>query len=269
MRTGKRIRLTRAAALILALSLLLSVCLSAQAAGDVTDVNLLLAQNAVDALDLKGADGEKIRPRLAPEKTGRGEPDTAGEEPDYRGVVGYASLQADWDVSRFSSFTSTPWIVPLYEKTADGWRERADDAVRHKSPVLVLDQELREEKGHKFRGCLDVIRLDTMDRAWISVTNFVTVPYWTLGLGESVQYGYSIAVYRDRSRYEPMDKNGHRGTVLDGTRVLMCDKRTSRYFSPDPEHNPLLGVVFRSGEAGDAVYRTFLFFSAEDLIPIY
>lgn len=269
MRTGRRIRLHRAAALILALSLLWPVCLSAQAEGDVTDINLLLARNAVDALDLQDAAGEAVRPRLAPEMTGRGEPDTVGEEPDYRGVVGYASLQADWDVSRFSTFTSTPWVLPLYEKETDGWKERGDDAIRHKTPVLVLDQTLREEKGHKFRGCLEVIRLDTMERAWISVTNFVTAAYWTLPLGEATQYGYCIAVYRNRSRYEPMDKNGHRGTVPDGTRVLMCEKRTSRYFSKDPENNPLLGIVFRSADAGDAVYRTFLFFNAEDLIPIY
>ena len=104
---------------------------------------------------------------------------------------------------------------------------------------------------------------------WVDVKQFVTVPYWTLGLGESVQSGYSIAVYRDRSRYEPMDKNGHRDTVPDGTRILLCFSNPPKFLSPDKEHNPVLGIVFRSKKQSESHFRTFLFFNADDLDLIY
>ena len=269
MRTGKRSVLFRAGALVLAL-LLLGMCAPVCAEqNSSTDITLMLAQNASDELALKNAEGEPLRPRSAPEKLGRGFPDEVKTEPDYRGVVGYAALQTDWDVSRFNTFTSTPWILPVYERDGDTWTEAADDMIRHKTPVLVVDQVIREEKGHKFRGYLDVVRLDTMKRAWIDVTQFATVPYWTLKLSEAMKYGYCIAVYRNRSRREPMDKKAHRGTVPDGTRVLMCYSNPPKYFSPDKENNPLLGIIFRSREKSEAHFRTFLFFNPEDLTMIY
>ena len=40
--------------------------------------------------------------------------------------------------------------------------------------------------------------------------------------------------------------------------VLMCEKRTARYISPDKQNNPLPGIIFRSGEEQDSYYRTFL-----------
>ena len=270
MRTGKRQGFSGTGALLLALLLLFTACASAQAEeNEKTDIDLLLARNAVDALDLKDTAGGKIVPRTAPEKIGFGEPDVTGEEPDYRGVVGYASIQTDWEVSRFTTFTDTPWILPLYERAGDEWKERPNAMIRHKTPVLVLDQFLREEKGHKFRGYLEAVRLDTMERVWISVINFVTVPYWTMELSEAVRHGYCIAVYRNRSRYEPLDRKAHRGFVPDGTRVLMCMKRSSRYFSKDPDHNPMLGIVFRSKDKSEAHRRIFLFFDLEDLTLIY
>lgn len=268
MKTGKRSVHIRTGALLLALFLLLSACLSAQA-DEETDVVMTLAQNAAETLGLTDAEGQPLKPRMAQEMLGRGNPDVAGEEPDYRGVVGYASLQVSWDVSKFNTFTTTPWILPVYEKDGDEWKEAADTMIRHKTPVLVADQVLQEQLGHKFRGYLDVIRLDTMKRVWIDVTQFCTVPYWTLGIREAMQYGYGIAIYRDTSRYEPMDKKAHRGTLPDGTRVLLCYSRPPRYFSPDPKNNPVMGIVFRSKEKSEAHYRTFLFFNLEDLTMIY
>ena len=269
MRTGRRSGHLRAGALLLALLLLLSACLSAQAEEADEDVTLALAQSAVGSLDLTDAAGQPLRPRQAPEMLGRGNPDVAGEEPDYRGVVGYASLQVSWEVSKFNTFTTTPWILPVYTRDGDKWTESADEFIRHKTPVLVLDQVLQEQLGHKFRGYLDVIRLDTMKRMWIDVTQFCTVPYWTLELADAMKYGYCIAVYRNRSRHDPMDKKAHRGTLPDGTRVLMCYSRPPRYFSSDPKHNPLLGIVFRSREESERHFRTFLFFNVDDLTMIY
>jgi hypothetical protein len=256
----------RAGTLVLALLLLLSACLSAQAGNELPDVTLMLAQNAVESYGLKDAEGKPLRPRIAPEVKGRGNPDVAGEEPDYRGIVGYAALQTSWEVSRFNSFTTTPWILPVY---GPDWKEKTNEMIRHKTPVLVVDQFIWEGKGHKYTGYLYAIRLDSMKEIWIDVTQFVTVPYWTLDAAEAVKYGYCIAVYRNRSRYEPIDRKAHRGTVPDGTRVLLCFSNPPKFRSPDKEHNPLLGIVFRSKKESESHFRTFLFFNPEDLNLIY
>ena len=270
MGTGKMTR--RAAALLLALALaagLFPAALAEQPAAPAPmDVDLIMAKNAIAGFGVKGADGKAMEPRRAPEKRGRGLPDETGVEPDYRGVVGYASLQADWEVSRFNTFTQTPWQLPVYEEKG-GEFTAANDSIKHKTPVLVIDQQIREAKGHKFIGYLKVVRLDIHHIVWIDVTQFVTVPYWTYELKEAMKYGYCIAVYRNKSRYDPMDRKKHRGTLPDGLRVLMCYTLASRYFSPNRPSNPLLGIVFKSKEKKEAYARSFLFFNEDDLTLIY
>lgn len=267
MNSGKRSVHFRAGASVLALLICLFLCVPAQAeTGGLPEVTVMLAQNAVELFGLKDALGQPLSPRSAPELKGRGNPDVPGTEPDYRGVVGYAALQTGWEVSRFNTFTTTPWILPVY---GEDLKEKNDDMIRHKTPVLVVDQYIREGKGHKYTGFLYVIRLDSMKPARIDVTQFVTVPYWQLELSRAVKYGYCIAIYRNRSRYEPMDRKAHRGTVPDGTRVLLCYSNPPKFLSPDREHNPILGIVFRSGKESESHFRTFLFFNPEDLNLIY
>lgn len=256
-------------ALLLAV-LLLSVCLSAQAEqlNDPSDVTMLLAQDAVETFGLTDQEGNPLVPRQASEMKGRGDPDVTGVEPDYRGVVGYVALQTNIrEISRFNTFTNIPWVMPLYQRDGDEFTEI--DRIRHKTPVLVTDQVIREGLGHKYMGYLHVIRLDTREEAWIDVVHFATVPYWRLPLDQAMKYGYCIAVYRNTSRYEPLDIKGHRGALPDGTRVLMCFSNPPRYFSSDKERNPLLGIVFRSKVEGESFYRTFLFFNPDDLTMIY
>ena len=259
----------RRAALLLALVLLLSACLPAGAeeGGARTDIEMMLAQMAVSAMDLKDADGNPLVPRKEPETTGRGLASKNEPEPDYRGVVGYMSLQTDWEVTRFSTFNQTPWRLPVYEEDGDGWKQCG--MISHKTPVLVIDQKIAVGKAYNYYGYLKVVRLDTDEVVWINVTQFVTVPYWTLELREAIQYGYVIAVYRNQSKSEPTDRKKHRGPLPEGVRVLVGDNVTARYRSWDREHNPILGIVFRSNTETDSCYRTFLFFNPDDLIMIY
>jgi len=259
----------RAAVLLLVLLLLAGMLppACAETAPDRADVDLVMARKAVYVFSLKGRDGEPLSPRKDPDLYGRGEPLVYGEEPDYVGVVGYMALQNHWDVSRFNTFSEVPWLLPEYRRDGDNWQ--ITGTIQHKTPVLVVDQVLREEKGHKFAGYVQVVRLDTLARVWVDVRQFTTVPYWTLELDEAVQYGFCIAVYKDRSRYEPTDRKNHRGTLPEGFRILMCCTRVSRYFSPDRENNPLPGIVFRSAEEKDSYYRTFLFFNPDDLTLVY
>ena len=239
----------RAAALLLALALaagLFPAALAEQPAAPAPmDVDLIMAKNAIAGFGVTGADGKAMEPRHAPEKRGRGLPDETGVEPDYRGVVGYASLQADWEVSRFNTFTQTPWQLPVYEEKG-GEFKAAKDSIKHKTPVLVIDQQIREAKGHKFIGYLKVVRLDIHRIVWIDVTQFVTVPYWTYGLKEAIKYGYCIAVYRNKSRYEPMDRKKHRGT-LPGS-GCSCATRWPRAISaPTGRATPSWGSSSRAG----------------------
>jgi len=270
VRTAKLTR--RMAALLLSLAMATGLVFAAQADETAVsapmDVDLIMAKNAIAGFNVKGPDGHLLEPRRAPEMQGRGLPDEQGVEPDYRGVVGYASLQTSWEVSQFNTFTQTPWQLPVYEEKNGDW-EAAADSIKHKTPVLVIDQKIRESKGHKFIGYLKVVRLDIHRIVWLDVTQFVTVPYWTYDLREAVRYGYCIAVYRNKTRHEPMDRKKHRGTLPDGLRVLMCYTISSRYFSPDKENNPLLGIVFKGKEKKDAYTRTFLFFNQEDLTLLY
>ena len=268
MRTGDRSKVRRPGALVLAALLLFCLPAAAETGSAAQDsVTMMMAQYATEHLRLKDPAGEPLVPRAAEEMAGRGIPDTAGTEPDYRGAVGYMSLQADWEVSRFNTFTDTPWILPVYERDGDSWKVAG--RIQHKTPVLVADQVLREAKGHKFIGYLQVVRLDSQELAWIDVRQFVTVPYWTLELPEAVRYGFCIAVYNEQSRHQALDRKGHRGPLPDGTRVLMCDRRTSRYLTPDREKNPLLGITFRNRDKKESYFRTFLFFDPADLTPVY
>ena len=266
MKTGKLTK--RAAAVLLALILAAGTLSAALAETPAPmDVDLIMAKNAIAGFHITGEDGQLMEPRRAEDKNGRGLPDEAGVEPDYRGVIGYASLQTDWEVSHFNTFTETPWVLPVYEQEGDDWV--ITDTIKHKTPVLIVDQQIREGKGHKFIGYLKAVRLDIHKLIWLDVTQFVTVPYWTYELCEAVKHGYCIAVYRDASRHEPMDKKKHRGTLPEGLRVLMCHTVSARYNSPDKKNNPLLGIVFKSKEKKDAYTRTFLFFNQEDLTLIY
>ena len=231
------------------------------------DVDLLMAQNAVAGFGIHGQDGKLLVPRRAPEMKGRGEADEEGVMPDYRGVVGYMSIQAGWEVSEFNTFVETPWQLPVYEKKGDGWQEA--DTIKHKTSVLVVDQELTETEDHRWQGYLYIVRLDIHREVWVDVSQFVTVPYWTLDLPDAINYGYCIASYRGVSRHEPVDRKGNRGPLPDGIRVLICNREVSPYTSEDMIGNPILGVIFRNKREDDSYTRTFLFFNPEDLTIVY
>ena len=232
-----------------------------------TDVDIIMARNAVICFGVRDDKGNLISPRKAPELHGRGIPDAEGKQPDYRGVVGYMAIQDTWEVTGFTTFAQTPWQLPVYQQKVDGWK--VSGSIRHKTPVLVTDQLLRKGSGQQYEGYLRVVRLDTGRQIWVDAAQFVTVAYWTLPLQEAVKYGFCIAVYRNESRSEPMDLRGHRGPIPEGTRVLTAATISSRYSSPDAENNPMPGILFRPGKEDGADSRIFLFFSLDDLALVY
>ena len=257
--------LKRASALLLALFLALPALSFAEDLAVLPDTELLLAGNAIRSFGVTGADGGELVPRRAPEMAGRGVPDHGLDEPDYVGVVGFATLPPSEKVSTFSGFNKTPWGTTAYERDGDKWT--ASGSIQHKTPVVVVDQVLRPGPDQRYRGYLQVIRLDYNEMLWLKVTQFVTMPYWTYPVTDAVRYGLCVAVYRNASRYEPKDGKARSGPLPDGTHVLLCERGNSHYFTPDEEHNPLLGLVFPEGEASEN--GTFLFFNPKDLMIVY
>lgn len=255
--------LRRAAAF--ALALLLAPPAIARAETAMADADLLLAGNAIRAFNIQGPDGELLVPRRAEEMHGRGKPDSGLDEPDYVGVVGFAALTPSEKISSFSTFDRTPWVLPAYQREGEKWT--VSGTVLHKTPVVVVDQVLRPGPDQDYRGYLQVIRLDKNERIWLKVTQFVTVPYWTLPAAEAVNYGNFIAVYRNASRHDPKDGSGRSGSIPDGMHILLADRGNSRYFSPDRENNPFLGIYFPNGEEDET--GSFLFFGPADLTIVY
>ena len=255
----------RGAAALLLVLLLAAPAFSGADSALMTDADLLLAGNAIHAFGVKGADGEELVPRRAAEMPGRGVPGAGLAEPDYVGVVGYATLPPSEKASTFSTFGQTPWLIPAYEKQGEKFVESG--TLPHKTPVVVINQILRPGQDQRYRGYLRVIRLDTNKVVWIKVTEFVTLPYWTLPVTEAVLHGNCIAVYRNASRYEPRDRGARSGSMPDGTHILLCDVGGARFSSPDPLKNPLLGIVFPKGEETEE--GLFLFFNPADLTLVY
>jgi hypothetical protein len=261
----------RRLSVLLILVLLVSACLPALAEKaeeeHAPDIDLIMALDAAGGL--AGPDGKPLRVHKAPSLEGRGNRSKGDPEPNYVGVLGYMALQNGWEVTRFSTFTQTPWELPWYEQVGeDEWK--ISGIIAHKTPVLVADQKTYEGIGYGLRGYLKVCRLDTFEVGWIDVQQFVTVAYWKLPLEEAYHYGSCIAVYRERSRFLPLDRVGRRGPLPDGIRVLVCDwKSSTRYPSKDKTNNPIMGILFRSSQASDSYYRTFLRFNPEDLTLIY
>lgn len=82
--------------------------------------------------------------------------------------------------------------------------------VEHKTPVTVIEQELTGgEYGKDFSGYLLVERVDNGEQFYISVTDFVTEPYWETTSATEVGYtNPCLAVYHQCSDYYPVDRNG-------------------------------------------------------------
>lgn len=151
-----------------------------------------------------------------------------------------------------------PWYATTYEKDKQFYN--AVGTVEHKTPVMVIAQELTEGKRvtSRYGGFLLVERLDSGERFYIAVTDFVTEAYWECEDIESLaSTNPCLAVYHQRSDYYPVDRNGKRYDIADGELVLLCDAQSTNGVSY--ETNPV-EVTGKSGRG---------FFNIEDLEIIY
>lgn len=267
-RIGRKHTLRGGCAALAAVMMLL--CLSAgaaeqDAAAALRDPDLILAQDAAGRMDLRGEDGNPVAVRSDPSVPGRGLPGADGAAPDYVGLIGFAALPNDSEVNRFSLYEKAFWTVPVFKTAAEG--HAADGYLAHKTPVVVIGQELAEDGSGRYTGFLDVIRLDSGDHCAIGADAFVTAAYWTMNVGSMPEYGYSIAVYRESPGAGPRDENGKSFAIRDGTRVLIPCRGACPDTNPDPAHLTVQGIVFRDEGAGIA--QKLVYFREKDLVPNY
>ena len=151
---------------------------------------------------------------------GRGISDEpSGAEPDYIGLVGYAAVANNTEVSLDADATGFPWTVPAYMLFEKRWYYTK--SLQHKTGVLVVRQMLKDAGNGRYTGRLQVIRLNTMETCWMDVENFVTVPYWFYPPRRAVRYGSTVAAYRRQGNRIPTDEEGNPVEVAEDTGVMI------------------------------------------------
>ena len=252
------------------LTSVLLLCLLAAGAGGETplreDPEMILAQAAASRLGLQTPDGDPLTVWSDPSVPGRGEADPEGKEPEYTGMVGFAAMPKDPDISFFSIFDKAYWTLPLYRKTEEGYRK--EGTIPHKTRILVISQDLQADGNGNYRGYVEAVRLDTGELCALDVSCFETLPYWTLPIQEIPSYGYCIAVYRETPGEGPRYEDGHGCMLRDGTRVLIPYEGAVENRNPAPERLQVPGIIFREEAKGTIVQKN-VYFRQNDLVPSY
>lgn len=162
-----------------------------------------------------------------------------------------------WNGMLQGKWLAAPWYATTYEKDKQFFNPVG--TVEHKTPVTVIEQELTGgEYGKDFSGYLLVERVDNGEQFYISVTDFVTEPYWETTSATEVGYtNPCLAVYHQCSDYYPVDRNGKKYNAADGEVVMIFG--ATNWGGIDRETNQV-DVLGANGRG---------FFNAEDLTVIY
>lgn len=181
----------------------------------------------------------------------------------YVGMSGYVAVThcsyvySTKDNPYENNWLAAPWYATTYEKDKQFFNPVG--TVEHKTPVTVIEQELTGgEYGKDFSGYLLVERVDNGEQFYISVTDFVTEPYWETTSATEVGYtNPCLAVYHQCSDYYPVDRNGKKYNAADGEVVMIFG--ATNWGGIDRETNQV-DVLGANGRG---------FFNAEDLTAIY
>ncbi|MBR2660983.1 MAG: zinc ribbon domain-containing protein [Clostridia bacterium] len=181
-------------------------------------------------------------------KDSRGQSSYSSSEPDYIGVLGYASVYDEFQFEKNGTFTQTPWQITVFQPDRQFWQEAG--TIAHKTQVVVIGQKLEKKSYKQYKGYLHVIRMDTGEDCWIDVVNFVTEPYWEKSLNSAWEEGYCIATFWQVSNYYPVTKGNEKTKLEDGTLVLLPMKTKVSGSSPDKTNNPIGAVVYKEWKYG-------------------
>jgi len=254
---------------LLTVLLILCVCASATAeeAAEVLKMpEMILARDAASRMDLRDQEGNPLQVRSAPEMLGRGWADGDGNEPNYVGVIGFAVLQNNPDMSQFSVFDKAYWTIPQY--TLQEGLLKQTGLIPHKTPLVVTGQKLEADGKGRFSGLLRVVRLDVTRECVIDVNCFVTLPYWALPMHEISKHGSCIAIYRETPGEGPHDEDGNAFTIRDGTRILIAYDGDGTTGHPADDNLTVRGIAFQEIENGIIVPRN-VYFRESDLVLSY
>ena len=270
-RPGGRHGTLRAFCVLTAL-LVLGLCAGAAATGAeeaawvLKTPEMILAQDAASRMNLRDQEGNPLRVRSEPEMQGRGWADKDGNEPDYVGVIGFAVLQNNPDMSQFSVFDKAYWTIPQYILQEGTLKQTG--LIPHKTPLVVTGQKLEADGKGGYSGLLQVVRLDVSKECLIDVSCFTTLPYWTLPIREISQFGSCIAVYRETPGEGPRDEEGNACILRDGTRILIAYETGETEAASPGENLSVRGVVFRENGDGTIAPQT-VYFREADLVLSY
>lgn len=195
-----------------------------------------------------------------PVLNGRGKSDLGRSEPQYENIIGYvASYKSE------ESSIEPNWQVPIYQKDKQFYEEIGK--IAHKTKVLVLEQELEHSHHGYYTGYLLVKDIATEQIFYISVYNFITVPYWEYtDLLEATFVGEYIAEFNQKSDYYPVDKGGDKVELTDGMIVLVTGK-TGTMRDVDNDTHPIEAVVYKEWKYGYG--GVMVYFAVEDLSIVY
>ena len=192
---------------------------------------------------------------------GRGLIDITGMEPTYVNAIGFATVYSNDGLENNPDYSVLPWTVPVFSRTEKGWEQV--DTIEHKSKIGIIGQELSKKNGKEYQGYLEFQEIPTGKRGYINVNNFITVPYWEFAVSESVEKGYGIATFRQRSKYNPAQKDGRPAKVKNGTQVLLPAKGTYYVSIMDRVHYQILGILFET--KNNKTEPQYIFFNKNDL----
>lgn len=201
----------------------------------------------------------------ATDLNGRGLVDVAGREPDYIGVIGFATVFTEANLETNAEFDKTSWTVPTYQKTTDGMKQTGK--IEHKTKIGIISQELSKQNGREFQGYLEFQDLSTGKTGYINVKNFVTNQYWKEEVSVATERGYCVAQFRQKSKYIPVNKNGERITIKDATKILLPARGTYYISVMDRINYQILGIIFV--KRNNKMEPQYVFFNKKDLTLTY
>lgn len=197
--------------------------------------------------------------------TGRGASDEGREEPQYVGVIGYVVVgtEQEYELKNTDDFESEEyWKIPTFEQDKQFWEE-TDTYLSHKTEVVVKKQFLEDEGWGFYSGKLLVETIDE-DQFYIDVNNFITKPYWEYGpkrIMDAAKIGPFVAEFNQNSEYYPVNTNGDKVELSDGTRVLVTGTSVVKSVS---KVEAIVWNEWSRGYGGVSVY-----FTPDDLSIMY
>jgi hypothetical protein len=178
----------------------------------------------------------------------------------YVAVTSQSALYNLSDTPYENDWLSGNWKATIYEKDKQFWN--AIGTADHKTPVTVIGQELVKGSSGTYRyyGYLLVEQVSNGKQFYISVTDFVTTPYWeSTDVDDVLSIGPCLAVYHQVSDYYPIDGNDKKATLADGETVLIRGRTTGGHGFGNSKTN-WVDALTKSGRC---------YFNAADLTIIY